>query len=153
MFYRRTVLHGLEYRVDHLDRAGTITPLLKAQPGSTFPHSPSGREDVFSETAKTTACRLFPPVGRSVRNYRYRVVLLSIIISIVQRRAGRKTAVLTKNEAEYVSTREAALLLGVSQRAVCNLAGQQRLEVKTEGGDAATRFMASVQRLRLKRQR
>ncbi len=63
---------------------------------------------------------------------------------------------LTKNEAEYVSTREAARLLGVSQRAVRNLAGQQRLEVKTEGGDAATRFMvslASVQWLRSKRQR
>ena len=42
---------------------------------------------------------------------------------------------LTENEAEYVNAREAARLLGVSQRAVRNLAGQQRLEVvKTEGG-------------------
>ncbi|HVF00638.1 MAG TPA: helix-turn-helix domain-containing protein [Rubrobacteraceae bacterium] len=57
----------------------------------------------------------------------------------------------TQNEAEYVSTREAARLLGVSQRTVRNLAGQQHLEVKTEGGGAATRLMvslASVQRLR-----
>jgi DNA-directed RNA polymerase specialized sigma24 family protein len=64
--------------------------------------------------------------------------------------------VLTENEAEYVNAREAARLLGVSQRAVRNLAGQQRLEVKTEGGGAARRFMvslASVQRLRSKRQR
>jgi hypothetical protein len=50
MSYRRTVLKGLEYRLDHLDRAGTITPLLlKAQPGSSFPHSPKTREEVFSE--------------------------------------------------------------------------------------------------------
>ncbi len=62
----------------------------------------------------------------------------------------------TEKEAEYVNAREAARLLGVSQRAVRNLAGQQRLEVKTEGGGAAARFMvslASVQRLRSKRQR
>ena len=62
----------------------------------------------------------------------------------------------TEKEAEYVNAREAARLLGVSQRAVRNLAGQQRLEVKAEGGGAATRFMvslASVQRLRSKRQR
>ncbi len=50
---------------------------------------------------------------------------------------------LTENEAEYVNAREAARLLGVSQRAVRNLAGQQRLEVKTEGGGAAMRFMVS----------
>jgi hypothetical protein len=48
----------------------------------------------------------------------------------------------TEKEAEYVNAREAARLLGVSQRAVRNLAGQQRLEVKTEGG-GATRFMVS----------
>ena len=63
---------------------------------------------------------------------------------------------LAENEAEYVSTREAARLLGVSQRAVRNLAGQQRLEVKTEGGGAATHSMvslASVQRLCSKWQR
>ena len=55
---------------------------------------------------------------------------------------------LTENEAEYVSTREAARLLGVSQRAVRNLAGQQRLEIKTEGGDFATRFMVSLASIR-----
>ena len=64
---------------------------------------------------------------------------------------------LTENEAEYVNAREAARLLGVTQRAVRNLAGQQRLEVvKTEGGGAATRFvvsLASVRRLRSKRRR
>ena len=49
----------------------------------------------------------------------------------------------TEKEAEYVNAREAARLLGVSQRAVRNLAGQQRLEVKTEGGGAAMRFMVS----------
>ncbi len=62
---------------------------------------------------------------------------------------------LTENEAGYVNAREAARLLGVSQRAVRNLAGQQRLEVKTEGAGAATRFMvslASVQKLRTERQ-
>ena len=49
----------------------------------------------------------------------------------------------TEKEAEYVNAREAARLLGVSQRAVRNLAGQQRLEVKTEGGGVAMRFMVS----------
>ena len=55
---------------------------------------------------------------------------------------------LSENEAEYVSAREAARLLGVSQRAVRNLAGQQRLEIKTEGGDSATRFMVSLASIR-----
>jgi hypothetical protein len=63
--------------------------------------------------------------------------------------------VLMENEAGYVNAREAGRLLGVSQRAVRNLAGQQRLEVKTEDGRGpATRFMvslASVQRLRSER--
>ena len=59
---------------------------------------------------------------------------------------------LSENEAEYVSAREAARLLGVSQRAVRNLAGQQRLEIKTEGGDSATRFMVSIRSLHSERQ-
>ena len=55
------------------------------------------------------------------------------------------------HESEYVNVREAARLLGVSQRAVRNLAAQQRLETKTEGGGAAARLMvslASINRLR-----
>lgn len=64
---------------------------------------------------------------------------------------------ITENEAQYIDAQEAARVLGVSQRAVRNLAGQQRLEVmKTENGSAATRLMvslASVQRLRSERQR
>ncbi len=67
---------------------------------------------------------------------------------------------LIDNKAEYVDAQEAARILGLSQRAVRNLAGQQRLEVKkstTQAGSAATtRLMvslASVQRLRSERQR
>ncbi len=55
---------------------------------------------------------------------------------------------LPENEAEYVNAREAAQLLGVSQRAVRNLAGQQRLEIKSEDGDFATRFMVSLGSIR-----
>jgi len=66
-------------------------------------------------------------------------------------------AVITENEAQYIDAQEAARILGVSQRAVRNLAGQQRLEFKkTESGSAATRLMVSlvsVQRLRSERQR
>jgi excisionase family DNA binding protein len=61
---------------------------------------------------------------------------------------------LPENEPKYVDVREAARLLGVSQRTVRNLAGQQRLETKkTEGGGAASRLMvslASIRRLRSK---
>ncbi len=63
---------------------------------------------------------------------------------------------ITKDGAEYIHAQEAARILGVSQRAVRNLAGQQRLEIKTEGEGYATRFMVSldsVQRLRSERQR
>jgi len=45
-------------------------------------------------------------------------------------------------------------MLGVSQRAVRNLAGQRRLEVKREGEGAAARLvvsLASVERLRSER--
>jgi hypothetical protein len=45
-------------------------------------------------------------------------------------------------------------MLGVSQRAVRNLAGQQRLEIKREGEGATARLvvsLASVERLRSKR--
>lgn len=56
---------------------------------------------------------------------------------------------ITENEAKYVDAQEAARILGVSQRAVRNLAGQQRLEVKkTESGSAATRFMVSLASIR-----
>jgi hypothetical protein len=64
--------------------------------------------------------------------------------------------VIAEDGAEYIHAQEAARILGVSQRAVRNLAGQQRLEVKTEGEGSATRFMVSldsVQRLRSERQR
>jgi hypothetical protein len=37
---------------------------------------------------------------------------------------------LPENEPKYVDVREAARLLGVSQRTVRNLAGQQRLKIK-----------------------
>ena len=65
---------------------------------------------------------------------------------------------LIDNKAEYIDAQEAALILGLSQRAVRNLVGQQRLEVKkaTQSGSAATRLMvslASVQRLHAERQR
>ncbi len=63
---------------------------------------------------------------------------------------------IAEDGAEYIHAQEAARILGVSQRAVRNLAGQQRLEVKTEGEGSATRFMVSldsVQRLRSERQR
>ncbi len=62
---------------------------------------------------------------------------------------------IAEDGAEYIHAQEAARILGVSQRAVRNLAGQQRLEVKTEGAGTATRFMvslASVQKLRTERQ-
>ena len=50
MSYRRTAPRRIRVPLD-LDRAGTISPLLKAQPGSDFyTYSPSSREDVFSET-------------------------------------------------------------------------------------------------------
>ena len=45
---------------------------------------------------------------------------------------------LSENEPKYVDAREAARLLGVSQRTVRNLARQQRLEIKTEGEGAAS---------------
>jgi hypothetical protein len=51
-----------------------------------------------------------------------------------------------------VDAREAARILGLSQRTVRNLAAQQRLEVRREG--AAARLvvsLSSVERLRLER--
>jgi plasmid maintenance system antidote protein VapI len=53
-----------------------------------------------------------------------------------------------ENEPKYVDAREAARLLGVSQRTVRNLVGQQRLEIKTEGEGAATRLMVSLASIR-----
>jgi Helix-turn-helix domain len=53
-----------------------------------------------------------------------------------------------------VDAREAARILGLSQRAVRNLASQRRLEVKREGEGAAARLvisMSSVERLRSER--
>jgi hypothetical protein len=53
-----------------------------------------------------------------------------------------------------VDAREAARILGLSQRAVRNLAAQQRLEVRREGEGAAARLvvsLSSVERLRLER--
>jgi hypothetical protein len=54
-----------------------------------------------------------------------------------------------------VDAREAARILGLSQRAVRNLATQQRLEVKREGEGAAACLvvsLSSVERLRLERE-
>ena len=53
MSYSRTAPRGITVQLDHSDRAGVITPLLEAQPGSYFSLSPSGQEDVFSETHLT----------------------------------------------------------------------------------------------------
>jgi DNA-directed RNA polymerase specialized sigma24 family protein len=53
-----------------------------------------------------------------------------------------------------VEAREAARILGLSQRTVRNLAAQQRLEVRREGEGAAARLvvsLSSVERLRLER--
>ena len=54
----------------------------------------------------------------------------------------------SENEPKYVDAREAARLLGVSQRTVRNLARQQRLETKTEGEGAGTRLMVSLASIR-----
>ena len=54
-----------------------------------------------------------------------------------------------------MDAREAARILGLSQRAVRNLASQRRLEVKREGEGAAARLvvsLSSVERLRLERE-
>jgi hypothetical protein len=54
-----------------------------------------------------------------------------------------------------VDAREAARILGLSQRAVRNLATQQRLEVRREGAGATARLvvsLSSVERLRLERE-
>jgi hypothetical protein len=54
-----------------------------------------------------------------------------------------------------VDAREAARILGLSQRAVRNLATQQRLEVRREGEGATARLvvsLSSVERLRLERE-
>ena len=59
-----------------------------------------------------------------------------------------------EREVGYVGAGEAARMLGVSQRAVRNLAGQRRLEVKREGEGATARLvvsLASVERLRSER--
>lgn len=61
---------------------------------------------------------------------------------------------LPENEAGYIDAREAARLLGISQRAVRNLVAQRRLEVKREGEGAAARIvvsLASLERLRSER--
>lgn len=61
---------------------------------------------------------------------------------------------LPENEAGYIDAREAARLLGISQRAVRNLVAQRRLEVKREGEGAAARIVvsrASLERLRSER--
>ncbi len=55
----------------------------------------------------------------------------------------------------HVDTREAARMLGVSQRAVRNLVGQGQLEAKREGEGAARCLvisLASVERLHSERQ-
>ena len=36
MSYRETLPRRITVQLDHIDRAGNITPLLKAQPGSSF---------------------------------------------------------------------------------------------------------------------
>ena len=62
---------------------------------------------------------------------------------------------LSENKAGYVDGREAARIIGITQRAVRKLAAQQRLEVKREDESAAARLMvslASVERLRSERQ-
>ena len=65
--------------------------------------------------------------------------------------------ILPENEGVYVvDGREAARIIGISQRAVLNLATQQRLDdPKRKGKGASARLMvslASVERLRLERQ-
>lgn len=62
---------------------------------------------------------------------------------------------LPENEAGYIDAREAARLLGISQRAIRNLAAKRRLETKREGEGAAARIvvsLASLERLRSERQ-
>ena len=63
---------------------------------------------------------------------------------------------LSENEAvNVVDGREAARIIGISQRAVLNLVTQQRLDAKRKGKGASARLMvslASVERLRLERQ-
>lgn len=56
----------------------------------------------------------------------------------------------------HVEAREAARLLGISQRAVRNLIGRKTLEGKRDGEGAAARLVvsvASVERLRSEQQR
>lgn len=70
----------------------------------------------------------------------------------------RCTAIVLKNETdyiEYVEAREAARMLGMSQRAIRNLAANGRLETRRDGEGAAARLVvstASVERLRSERQ-
>lgn len=67
----------------------------------------------------------------------------------------REPAIFLKNETEYIEAREAARRLGISQRAVRNLAASGRLEFGRDGEGVAARLVvsaASVERLRSKRQ-
>ncbi len=72
---------------------------------------------------------------------------------------GRYTAIVLKNEteyAEYVEAREAARMLGMSQRTIRNLVSNERLETRRDVEGAAMRLVvstASVERLRSERQR
>ena len=89
-----------------------------------------------------------------VSYYSRYVAAPSIIIPVAQRRSGGN-AIIPKSETDYVDAREAARLLGLSQRAVRNLASQQLLEVRREGEGATARLVVSlslVERLRLERE-
>jgi hypothetical protein len=65
----------------------------------------------------------------------------------------RRKGIVSHRQTGYVDAREAARMLGMSQRAVRNLVGRNVLEGKREG--AAARLvmsLASVERLRSERQ-
>lgn len=84
--------------------------------------------------------------------------LLTIMTSVDATKIGRCTAIVLKNETEYVEyveAREAARMLGMSQRTVRNLVANGRLETRRNGEGAAARLVvstASIERLRSERQ-
>lgn len=91
----------------------------------------------------------------SVRYYSPRAIRLAIIIVCRTAKIREEKTIVLKNEVDYVDLQKAAELLGMSQRAVRNLAARRRLEVKREGEGAAARLvvsLASVEMLRLERQ-
>jgi hypothetical protein len=97
-------------------------------------------------------------VTSGVRNYSHCMGLLTIMTSVDATKIGRCTVIVLKNETEYVEyieAREAARMLGMSQRTVRNLAAKGRLETRRNGEGVAARLVvstASIERLRSERQ-